>query len=120
IKAMTGSAKGTVESPGRKVAQKAGLNREILATAPRAFLDMLRYKAAEAGIAYVEVPSRKVKPSQTCSGCGIQRKKPLSERMHVCACGLVLTRDQNAALVNLLWALTHTGREPTECLAQSA
>ncbi|MHB8146342.1 MAG: RNA-guided endonuclease InsQ/TnpB family protein, partial [Vulcanimicrobiaceae bacterium] len=81
IKAMTGSAKGTVESPGRKVAQKAGLNREILATAPRAFLDMLRYKAAEAGIAYVEVPSRKVKPSQTCSGCGIQRKKPLSERM---------------------------------------
>ncbi|HVA27948.1 MAG TPA: transposase [Candidatus Baltobacteraceae bacterium] len=119
IKNMTRSAKGTIEEPGRNVAQKAGLNREILATAPRAFLDMLRYKAAEAGIAYVEVPSRKVKPSQTCSRCGAQREKALSERMHVCACGLVLTRDQNSALVNLLWALTHAGREPSGCLAQS-
>jgi putative transposase len=120
IKNITRSAKGTLESPGRNVAQKAGLNREILATAPRAFLDMLAYKAAEAGIAFIEVPSRKVKPSQTCSDCGKQRKKALSERQHVCACGLVLTRDQNSARVNVLWALAHTGREPTGCLAQSA
>ncbi len=120
IKNMTRSAKGTVESPGHNVAQKAGLNREILATAPRAFLDMLAYKAEEAGIAYIEVPSRKVKPSQTCSGCGKQRKKALSERQHVCSCGLVLSRDRNGARVNLLWALAHTGREPTGCLAQSA
>jgi len=90
IKNMTRSAKGTLESPGRNVAQKAGLNREILSTAPRAFLDMLRYKAVEAGVAFIEVPSRKVKPSQTCSGCGKQRKKALSERQHVCACGVVL------------------------------
>lgn len=27
----------------------------------------------------IEVPSRRVKPSQTCSGCGRQRKKPLLE-----------------------------------------
>jgi putative transposase len=120
IKNMTRSAKGTVESPGRNVAQKAGLNREILATAPRAFLDMLRYKAAEAGVEFVEVPSRTVKPSQTCSGCGKQRKKALSVRQHVCSCGLVLSRDQNAARVILLWALARTGREPTGCLAQSA
>ncbi len=120
VKNMTRSAKGTVESPGRNVAQKAGLNREIFATAPRAFLDMIRYKAAEAGIAFIEVPSRKVKPSQTCSACWKQRKKALSERQHVCSCGLVLSRDQNAARVNLLWALAQTGREPTGCLAQSA
>ncbi|MHB8178166.1 MAG: RNA-guided endonuclease InsQ/TnpB family protein [Vulcanimicrobiaceae bacterium] len=120
IKNMVRSAKGTIESPGRNVAQKAGLNREILATAPRAFLAMLRYKAVEAGVAFVEVPSRKVKPSQTCSACGKQRKKALSERQHVCSCGLVLSRDQNAARVNLLWALARTGREPTGCLAQSA
>lgn len=120
IKNMVRSAEGTIESPGRNVAQKAGLNREILATAPRAFLDMLRYKAEEAGVAFVEVPSRKVKPSQTCSGCGRQRKKPLSERQHVCACCVVLSRDQNAARVNLLWALARTGREPTGCLARSA
>ena len=120
IKNMVRSAQGTIEQPGRNVAQKAGLNREILATAPRAFLDMLRYKAEEAGIAFVEVPSRKVKPSQTCSGCGKQRKKALSQRRHVCECGLVLTRDQNSAHVNLLWALARTGRESTGCLAQSA
>ena len=120
IKNMTASARGTVEAPGRNVAQKAGLNREILATAPSTFLAMLRYKAAEAGVEFVEVPSRKVKPSQTCSGCGKQRKKPLSQRQHVCECGLVLSRDRNAARVNLLWALAHTGREPTGCLAQTA
>ncbi|MHB8434055.1 MAG: RNA-guided endonuclease InsQ/TnpB family protein [Candidatus Tyrphobacter sp.] len=120
IKNMARSAKGTIESPGRNVPQKAGLNREILATAPSAFLAMLRYKAAEAGVEYVEVPSRKVKPSQTCSGCGAQRKKALSERQHVCSCGLVLSRDRNAARVNLLWALAHTGREPAARLAQSA
>jgi putative transposase len=120
IRNMTRSAKGTVESPGRNVAQKAGLNREILATAPREFLDMLAYKAAEAGVEFVEVPSRKVKPSQTCSACWKQRKKALSQRQHVCACGLVLSRDRNAARVNLLWALARTGREPTGCLASIA
>ncbi|HUZ50116.1 MAG TPA: transposase [Candidatus Dormibacteraeota bacterium] len=120
VKIMVRSAQGTIESPGRNVAQKAGLNREILATAPRAFLDLLRYKAAEAGIAFIEVRSRKVKPSQTCSCCGRQRKKALPQRMHVCECGVVLTRDQNAARVNLLWALAHTGREPTGCPAQTA
>jgi putative transposase len=34
IKNMTASAKGTVEKPGKKVAQKAGLNRAILTPLP--------------------------------------------------------------------------------------
>jgi len=34
VKNMTRSAKGTVEEPGKNVAQKAGLNRKILDTAP--------------------------------------------------------------------------------------
>lgn len=109
---MTGSAKGSIGSPGRHVAQKAGLNREILSTSPSAFLAMLQYKAAEAGTGYIEVPSRAVKPSQRCSGCWLIRKKSLAERQHVCGCGLVLGRDRNAARVNLLWALANTGREP--------
>jgi putative transposase len=128
VKNMTRSAKGTIESPGRNVAQKAGLNREVLATSPHAFLAMTRYKAAEAGVGFASLPTRKVKPSQTCSGCWKRRKKPLSERMHVCSCGLILSRDQNAARVMLRWAfcaiiarLTFiAGREPTGCLAQSA
>jgi putative transposase len=117
---MTRSAKGTVQKPGRSVAQKAGLNREILSTAPSAFLAMLRYKAAEAGTALVEISSRKVKPSQTCSACGRQRKKLLVERRHTCECGCNLSRDENAARVNLLWALAHVGREPSGRLAPCA
>lgn len=117
---MTRSAKGTIEEPGRNVAQKAGLNREILSTAPRAFLDMLRYKAEEAGALCIEIPSRIVKPSQKCSACGRQRKKLLSQRAHVCECGLDLSRDENAARVNLWWALAHIGREPSEHLARLA
>jgi len=117
---MTRSAKGTIEEPGCNVPQKAGLNREILSTAPSTFLAMLRYKAEEAGTAFVEINSRKVKPSQTCSDCGKQRKKSLSERRHTCECGCNLSRDENAARVNLLWAIAHAGREPSGHLALCA
>lgn len=115
ISNMTRSAKGTAEKPGKNVAQKAGLNREILDTSPSAFLAMLRYKAEEAGVVYVEIPTKKVKPSQTCSGCGSQRKKSLSEREHACECGLKLGRDENAARVMLNWALF--GRPTSQELA---
>lgn len=105
VKAMT--AKGG--------SHKNGLNREILSTAPAAFLAMLRYKAEEAGIVWVEVPTKQVKPSQTCSGCGQQAKKDLAERTHRCECGLALGRDENAARVMLNWALSGraTGWEPS-------
>lgn len=92
IKAMTASGG----------AFKAGLNRSILDTSPGMFFAMLEYKAADAGIPYIEVPTRKVKPSQTCSGCGSVKKKQLSERTHLCThCQLRLDRDVNAALVIL-------------------
>jgi len=94
---------------------KKGLNRSILDASPGKFLDLLEYKAADAGIPYVEIPTRKVKPSQTCSGCGNAEKKHLSERIHNCKiCGLNLDRDVNAAQVILNYALTGfvTGREP--------
>ncbi len=94
---------------------KTGLNRSILDTSPGMFFTLLEYKAADAGISYVEVPTRKVKPSQTCSGCGYVEKKLLSDRVHDCKkCGLVLDRDVNAALVILNFALTGSvmGREP--------
>jgi len=120
VKNMTRSAKGSPVHPGRSVAQKTGLNREVLATAPSAFFAMLRYKAAEAGVEFVEVPSRTVKPSQRCSTCWSVGKKTLAQRQHVCACGTVLGRDRNSARVNLLWALAHTGRESTGRLARIA
>jgi len=117
VKNMTRSAKGTAEKPGKNVAQKAGLNREILDTSPGTFLAMLRYKAEEAGVRFVEIPTKKVKPSQTCSGCGHQCKKALSVREHGCECGLKLGRDENAARVMLNWALfgVPASREPAGC-----
>jgi putative transposase len=91
-------------------AYKTGLNRSILDTAPRTFLSLLKTKAEEAGSMWVEVPTRRVKPSQTCHRCGVQCKKMLSERRHVCECGANCSRDENAAKVMLNWALTGSGQ----------
>lgn len=88
-----------------------GLNREILDTSPATFIQMLKYKAEEAGVIWHEIDTKKVKPSQTCSGCFRQKKKELSERTHNCEdCGLILDRDINAAKVMLL-----TSRGTTRC-----
>jgi putative transposase len=103
---------------------KKGLNRSILDVAPSTFLNLLKTKAEEAGSLWVKVPTRQVKPSQTCHRCSVQRKKPLSERTHHCGCGASCSRDENAARVMLNWALTGnvTGQELSDvgsgcCLA---
>ncbi len=47
--------------------------------------------------------------SQDCSGCGERVKKTLSTRTHICpSCGLVLDRDENAAVNILAKALEGT------------
>lgn len=99
-------------------AYKTGLNRSILDTAPSTFLSLLKTKAEEAGSMWVEVPTRRVKPSQTCHRCGVQRKKLLSERQHVCECGANCSRDENAAKVMLNWALTGSGQELSDAASQ--
>jgi putative transposase len=66
------------------------------------FRAILEAKAAWAGRQVVAVPPAFT--SQDCSGCGEPVPKSLSVRTHVChSCGLVLNRDQNAAL-NILRA----------------
>ena len=105
IKNMTTSAKGTLDAPGLNVKAKAGLNREILDTAPGAFLALLRYKAMEAGSALIEVPTRKLKPSQRCPACGRVEKKALRQRVHRCPCGHVEPRDAASGRVMLVWAM---------------
>lgn len=96
--------------------RKKGLNREILNTTPGAFFSLLKCKAEEAGVQWVEIPTREVKPSQTCHRCGVQKKKTLSERRHLCPCGADCSRDENAARVMLNWALfgNVTGQELAE------
>jgi len=101
VKNMTASAKGTVEEPGSKVRQKAGLNRAILDTAPGGWLSMLATKAEEAASRLILVDPRKYRPSQTDPVDGSVRKKPLSERTHVLPDGRTIERDQAAAWV--LW-----------------
>jgi len=106
VKHMTSSARGTKESPGKNVKQKSGLNREILSTSPSFLFQTLKYKAEEAGCEWVEINTSEEKPSQTCSCCGAQRKKALSERTHHCdMCGSRIDRDENAARVMLNLAL---------------
>lgn len=99
VKNMTASAK-TIN--GRK--QKAGLNRSILDVGFGGLHSAIKYKLEEAGGLFIEVPTKKVKPSQTCPSCGVQKKKGLDERVHQCPCGCVIDRDVAAAQVMLNYA----------------
>lgn len=50
--------------------------------------------------------------SQECSSCGVIVKKSLSTRTHICQCGCVMDRDENAArniLIKGLATVGHTG-----------
>lgn len=91
---------------------KQGLNREILAACAGAFHSMLAYKAEEAGCAIIVVDPRLHKPSQTCSGGGLPRKKSLAERTHVLPDGSIISRDLNAARNLLNIALGAGNRAP--------
>lgn len=57
VKNMTRSATGTVAEPGKKVAQKRGLNRSILASAWGEVKMFTKYKALAAGKLCIEVPA---------------------------------------------------------------
>jgi putative transposase len=76
------------------------------------FLCWVRYYGGLHGIPIVAVSPRFT--TQDCSGCGYRMKKTLSMRTHVCpSCGLVLDRDQNAALNILELALRTAGQAGT-------
>lgn len=101
LKGMTRKAK-----TGKRKRQKTGLNRSILDVGMGMFRKALEYKLVEAGGVLVEVPTQKVKPSQTCPNCGHQEKKTLDQRVHQCSnCGCVEDRDVAAAKVMLNWAM---------------
>jgi len=67
IKNMTASAKGTVEEPGKNVAQKSGLNRGLLHGRPGMARLQIQYKARWMGRRAVAVPPAFT--SQYCSEC---------------------------------------------------
>ncbi|HEU5198966.1 MAG TPA: transposase [Ktedonobacterales bacterium] len=94
------------EKPGQYLpngaAAKSGLNKSIQDASWYQFRSILTSKAVWAGKRTVAVPPAYT--SQDCSGCGERVQKSLSVRTHVCpSCGLVLDRDENAA-INILRA----------------
>ena len=94
IKNMTRSAKGTVEQPGRNVAQKSGLNRSILAQG----WGLLRRRTEHKAPGRVEdVPAPYT--SLRCSACGwIEKKSRKSQADFECvSCGFTGNADENAA-----------------------
>ncbi len=99
IRNMTKSARGTVEEPGKKVAQKRGLNRSILDSGWGRLNECLRYKLAWSGGRLVEVPA--AYSSQTCSACGhADSASRRSQSVFRCvSCGFEGHADVNAALV---------------------
>jgi putative transposase len=101
VRNMAASAKGTAEAPGRKVRQKAGLNRAILDQGWSLFSRLLGYKLADRGGRLIEVPAAYT--SQTCSECGvIDRASRLDQARFVCvACGHEANADTNAAITIL-------------------
>lgn len=107
IKNMSRSSRGTLEAPGKNVKQKAGLNREILDTAPASLISMIRYKAEEAGNEFIETPTRKLKPSQRCPKClHTTKDNRKSQADFWCvACGYRENADVVSGINSLLWAL---------------
>lgn len=98
VAGMTRSAAGTVDNPGKNVAQKSGLNRAVLDVAPGELRRQIGYKTRWYG-STLAVCGRWVPSSQLCSACGVRAKLTLAERIFRCAaCGLILDRDTNAAV----------------------
>jgi putative transposase len=74
-----------------------GMRKSIMDVAWTQFIRMTVAKAAEAGRTVILVDPRTT--SKMCSDCGALVEKTLSTRTHACPnCGLVVDRDQNAAL----------------------
>ncbi len=95
VRAMTRSARGSVEQPGRRVAQKRGLNRGISRSGWGLFAARLQHKAYGR---VEQVPAAYT--SQRCSGCGHvapgNRKSQAVFECEVCNAG-PCNADVNAA-----------------------
>jgi putative transposase len=94
VAAMTASAAGTVEDPGRNVAAKAGLNRSILDAGWTQFTSILVAKAESAGrrVVFVHPASTSV----DCNACGTICIRPRQDIV-VCPSHGELDADRNGA-----------------------
>lgn len=99
VMAMTASARGSADSPGTRVAAKAGLNQAILNNTWGERRRQLDYKCAAFGSELVLVPAAGT--SQTCASCGCRdpESRKGCGRLFACVhCGHTDHADRNAAL----------------------
>lgn len=94
---MSKSSKGTLDNPGKHVAQKSGLNRSILDQGWGEFRRQLEYKQEWLGGWVLAVPAHHT--SQTCAECGYVAKENRKSQaeFHCAACGHENNADVNAA-----------------------
>ena len=111
VRNMSASAKGTIEEPGRKVRQKAGLNKAILDQGWYSFRRMLAYKQAWSGGVLDFVPAQHT--SQTCPACGhVSKDNRVSQAVFRCVeCGF----EENADLVAAINVLRRAGHARIAC-----
>lgn len=97
VRNMSKSAKGTVESPGRNVKQKSGLNRSIRDQGWHDFRCMIEYKQFWSGGKLVLIDPKNT--SRKCSKCGyISKDNRKSQAVFACqSCGHEDHADFNAA-----------------------
>ena len=114
-KSMSRSARGSVETPGRNVRAKSGLNRAILDQGWSAFQGLLDYKLRERRGELVLVSPAHT--SQTCACCGHRAAANRRRRdLFACvACGHTEHADTNAAKIILRQGLPSMPVEGRGC-----
>jgi len=115
VKNMMRSAKGTLETPGLNVRQKAGLNRAIHAQGWGTLRTRVEQKASAATspVEVIVVPARNT--SRQCEKCGSVAKENRESQavFHCRACGHHAHADVNAAKNILAAGLAVSGRGGT-------
>ena len=98
VSSMSKSSKGTTDAPGKKVAQKSGLNKAILDQGWGEFRRQLAYKMAWNGGILLAVPAHYT--SQTCPCCGHTAKENrLKQAEFLCVdCGYAENADVVGAI----------------------
>ena len=100
--------KGMMENHSKVFGYK--LNKSIFDVAWSQFTQLTSAKAEWAGRKVIFVNPRNT--SKMCSRCGRLVEKTLVDRVHYCSCGLVLDRDENAAINILSLGLKTLGLAP--------
>ena len=109
---MSASAKGTAEKPGKRVRQKAGLNRSILDQGWGELRRQLAYKMEWKGDIFLAVPPHHT--SQTCPACQYtSRDNRLTQASFACvSCGFTENADIVGAINVLNRGMAELARVP--------